>query len=285
METRPHDAQEPAEVSPAPTSSSSSGRPVVRAMSLGIAAGTVLLIGHVLWPIVQGNRDDVTGAKPRRLTTSIQCSQSLDDMVRDKNWQYANKSATDWCRVRLENEFTQCCQMAEFAKGRAEGCSGCAANCEHYLLMTMCNKYYGTACSVRRKPFFTSGARGLEVLESFCVPRDCMNTQDREALMGVFAVTYKPLRYGWTENYDETILECPSAAGLVILLICVTILAVCLGLPLAYLLFVAPQERGRVLVSQGDMKAPEEEASGDQDGLRNTANGGGDTLTSFKTTQ
>jgi len=135
------------------------------------------------------------------------------------------------------------------------------ADCRHTQLMQQCG-YFGQACLVKRKPFVRTGifasarpsdAQKVEVHETFCVPNECNNGPDRDALMAWFNVRYRDLRHGWTANYDETILECPSGvlAILMITLACVVFVIACAGL--CCFLCIAPKERGKTLISQADM--------------------------------
>eukprot|EP00401_Gymnodinium_catenatum_P032326 CAMPEP_0117525816 /NCGR_PEP_ID=MMETSP0784-20121206/35967_1 /TAXON_ID=39447 /ORGANISM="" /LENGTH=232 /DNA_ID=CAMNT_0005322029 /DNA_START=35 /DNA_END=733 /DNA_ORIENTATION=+ len=195
----------------------------------------------------------VASAPPRRLSTSLECRAGLDAMLRDPNWEFHNNSFTRWCRVLLENEFSQCCSMADFARGRAEDCTDCEAKCIHQPLAQFCTAYFGKACVVKRKPFFP-GAKDLVVLETFCVPEDCNNAADRAALMPWYSLTYKPRRSGWHKDYDQALLECPDSLveGLVWTFF-VLVLIVVLGI-VAYFLLVAPKDKGVTLVSQEQMQ-------------------------------
>lgn len=206
---------------------------------------------------------ELAGVGGRRLQTSTECRQRLNDVVTSENWQFWNRSERHWCRLRLENEFAQCCTIADFNKGTAEGCStsGCFADCRHTQLMQQCG-YYGQACLVRRKPFVRTGiysdnrpsdAEHLEVQETFCVPDACNNGPDREALMAWFKDRYRDLRYGWTANYDDATLECDNGVVMILLvtLLCIVVVVCCAGICVR--LFVAPAKRGRTLVSQEDM--------------------------------
>merc|ERR1712224_619874 len=97
-------------------------------------------------------------------------------MLKDPNWMLMNTTWTKWCRIRTENEMANCCSVADFAEGRAEGCSSdCLARCIHPPFDSFCDEHFGKACTVLRKPFYRSGAPGLQVRESFCVPEDCDN--------------------------------------------------------------------------------------------------------------
>eukprot|EP00931_Biecheleriopsis_adriatica_P068906 TRINITY_DN42803_c0_g1_i1.p1 TRINITY_DN42803_c0_g1~~TRINITY_DN42803_c0_g1_i1.p1 ORF type:complete len:262 (+),score=44.28 TRINITY_DN42803_c0_g1_i1:52-786(+) len=213
-----------------------------------------------------------SAAEERRLTTSTQCRTSLDLMLKDPNWKYVNNSATRWCRLRLENEMASCCTVANFAEGKAEGCSDCLAHCMHQNMIDLCVNHFGAACAVRRKPFFKTGAADLEVLESFCVPHECNNVPDRDALITWFAALYVGKRNGWHLDYDEARLECPSDAIAVLIGLAVAVVACLLGIPCGWFLLWAPKEKGLTLISQSDMQAQADDEDED-DGLRQTGMG------------
>lgn len=182
------------------------------------------------------------------------CSTKLDSMLVDPNWVLLNNSAVRWCRVRLENEMARCCRLADFARGRGEGCTNCAADCQHQPFIDLCNKYFGRACTVKRKPFFKSGAPELVVAESFCLPDTCDNDVDRDLMVLWFGTGYRGQRNGWHLDYDQAVLECESRAVTAIIAIVVSLVGVALAIPCSIFLFKAPRQRGRTLVSQAEMQ-------------------------------
>lgn len=213
--------------------------------------------------IIARNSRRLQGGSP---TTSGDCRSSLDAMTKDINWQTANTTFTRWCRVKAENVMARCCNVADFAKGRGEGCNDCAVNCVHAPFINLCNDHFGTACTIKRKPFYRSGAPELEISETFCVPEECNNHYDRAALMPWYSATYKPRRAGWHRDYDESSEpDCPSAAGTVIAVLAfLGVLAAPAGM-CAKFMFVAPKERGAQLVSQSDMQEEAEEDEDDEE--------------------
>lgn len=213
------------------------------------------------------------------------CSQTLDTMLNDGNWLFVNDSATRWCRLRLENEFAKCCTVADFARGYSENCGQCSADCMHQPFMDICGKYFGKVCTVKRKPFFKTGAPDIEVLESFCVPSACDNSNDRELLMAWFGTAYRGRRAGWHADYDSAVLDCPSSAVTIIVAVVFALIGIVGMLPLGIFLFKAPRERGRTLISQSEMQSgqsgqePQDavepmESFGKPRDLRRTAHGG-----------
>jgi len=222
--------------------------------------------------------EEVREAAPRRLQTSQQCREDLDDMLRDPNWGYVNNSATRWCRLRLENEMAGCCRVANFAEGKGEDCSDCVANCLHQNMITLCNQNFGQACIVKRKPFFRTGAADVEVQETFCVPTGCNNGADRDALIAWYAAIYVGSRNGWHLDYDEAVLECPSGVVTAIIVTVVVIVCIVACIPISIFLFKAPKERGRTLISQEQMQAESMRAEEDMDASLRGAGAGGDTL-------
>lgn len=205
---------------------------------------------------------------------SIQCRNSLVEMLRDPNWMHVNNSQTRWCRLRLENTMATCCRIANFADGKGEDCSGCTALCLHQNMITLCNQHFGQACVVRRKPFFKTGAPDVEVHETFCVPQECNNGPDRDALISRYGASFATDRFGWHLDYNEAVLECPSGVIGPIIVTVVVIACILLCIPISIFLFKAPKERGRTLISQEQMQA---ESMREDDDLRG-AGAGGDTL-------
>lgn len=168
----------------------------------------------------------------------------------------------------------RCCDLADFASGRGESCAvgtECAVSCHHKNMMDLCSSQFGKSCQVDRRLF--KGAP-LRVSETFCVPADCDNDSDREGLIAWYATLYAARLSGWHKYWDDALLNCPSAAvGALVYTILAIFIAV-VTLPVLWILFVAPQERGRVLMSQEEM-----EAQDDKDDLRGAASRG-DTLRS-----
>eukprot|EP00913_Durusdinium_trenchii_P018950 g17808.t1 len=179
---------------------------------------------------------------------------------------YVNNSQTRWCKLRLENTMATCCRIANFAQGRGEDCSGCVSSCIHQNM----------------------------VHETFCVPKECNNGADRDALVAWFAAYYVARRDGWHMDYDEerwglgtssallAVLECTSGVVTAIIVTITVIVCIVSCIPISIFLFKAPKERGRTLISQEQMQAEsmrgDEDPPDDMDGtLRSTA-GGGDTM-------
>lgn len=223
-------------------------------------------------------------APARRLTTSTECRSGLDNMLRDPNWLVVNTSMTRWCRLRAENEMANCCKVADFSRGYAEDCTDCMANCLHKQMQDLCvQQFNGLACEVHRKPFIRTGAPDMVVMETFCVPEDCNNNADKEAIVQWYDALYKKRRGGWHFSYDEFTLICPNGVFIAILWTILVILIIICLIPCALYLFKAPKERGRTLISQADMQtesaaddAPDatlRSAGGGQDALGNTGMG------------
>jgi len=176
------------------------------------------------------------------------------NMLDDDNWKFMNNSASRWCRVIVENKMSSCCSNAEFAKGKADNCPDCIADCMHDHFISFCNKYFGKACLVKRKPFHQNGV-SLTVHESFCIPEDCDNSEDlsRSAIMKWYAWHYRARRYHWMADYDEAEIECPNNVALIVFSVLGGFALVLAAIPVGLFLFRAPKERGRTLVSQQDM--------------------------------
>jgi len=232
-------------------------------------------------------------APDRRLqTTTAGCRTALNSMLEDSNWRFMNNSLVRWCRMRLENEMARCCTIADFANGRGQGCGDCLADCVHQHFDDLCNKEFGKACVVVRKPFAATslivdgreqGTPDLVVRESFCVPRACDNNADKDALIPWYGTLYVSLLNGWHGDYDEATLECPSNVMTVLLLVIAGLVLFAAAVPISIMLFTAPKERGRTLISQADMQDDADDQMGMSDmymtdqssagRLRNTAQG------------
>lgn len=199
-------------------------------------------------------------------TTSSKCRTALNGMLEDENWRFMNNSFTRWCRMRAENEMARCCGLADFANGRGEGCSNCEADCIHAHFDNMCNSQFGKACYVLRKPFHREReglhAKELIVKESFCVPENCNNNQDRDALMGWYGTLYVSLLDGWHADYDDATLVCPSAVGMVIFYVMLILILIAACIPVSIILFKAPKERGKTMISQEEMQAEADDGAG-----------------------
>merc|ERR1719401_2790353 len=88
-----------------------------------------------------------------------------------------NMTMMKWCRIKVENKMSVCCDNAEFAKGTADSCKeDCKADCVHVKMQEMCDKYFGKACTFERKLF--ANLSGFTVDETFCVPKECDNSND-----------------------------------------------------------------------------------------------------------
>lgn len=202
-------------------------------------------------------------------TTSKECRSGLDNMLRDSNWLLVNNSQVRWCRIILENDMSNCCSMEDFNRGIAENCNSCDTNCAYQGMIDMCNTYFGQACTVTRKPF--PKAPGVKVQETFCVPNDCNNNGDKLALMAWYGTLYAGRRGGWTLNYDSAVLTCPGSAGQILTIIAIIVILALLAVPISIVLFVAPKERGRTLISQSDMNQDDDEDDSPNQDLRATA--------------
>lgn len=205
------------------------------------------------------------------------------DMLDSSDWQFWNNTATRWCRIIVENKMSACCTDAEFAKGIAGDCPDCIANCMHTQYIEFCNKHFGKACKVVRRPFHANGVMGLTVHESFCIPHACANSEDleRSAILKWFAWHYRMRRIHWHYDYDEAIVECPDSILLIVFSILAGFIVVLGSIPVGLFLFKAPKERGRTLISQADMQDSAQDSvpiGEDEDTLRSAAFGGGDTL-------
>lgn len=176
-------------------------------------------------------------------------------MINNPNWQLMNNSAMRWCRVRLENEMANCCQLADFVTGRGEGCTDCMADCVHRHFDDLCNRHFGQACLVERFPFDLTGAPEVQVTESFCVPEACNNRVDRDALLAFYDSEYQDVRVGWLLNYNKGTLTCPGNELFVAVIVVVCVLLCCGSIPICWFVCVAPRERGKTLVSQADMQS------------------------------
>mmetsp|Transcript_109612 Transcript_109612/g.316929 ORF Transcript_109612/g.316929 Transcript_109612/m.316929 type:complete len:292 (-) Transcript_109612:218-1093(-) len=214
-------------------------------------------------------------ASSRRLSTSSKCRQALEAMLTDEHWNFMNHSYTRWCRIKAENEMARCCSLADFAFGRGENCAQnteCATTCHHTNMMDLCSAQFGKACLVDRKLFKDVP---LRVSETFCVPTDCDNDSDRESLIAWYGTLYAARLSGWHSNWDDAQLNCQSAAVGALIYTLLALFIVVVLLPIMWILFVAPQERGRVLMTQDEMQAQGEKEGEAMPDLRSAASQGG----------
>lgn len=254
---------------------------------VGVAAIGSEFAGGLPFPAIAGVfGGPEESAQPRRLTTSTKCRQALEYMLNDDGWIRMNRTYTRWCRIKTENEMARCCKLADFELGRGEECetsftSGvpveteCFAKCHHSRLAGLCNSWYGRACEVERKIFKEIP---LKVSETFCVPEECDNSNDRDNLINWFSTLYAKRLNGWHGDWDSAELLCPAAAiGALIWTGVGLILAPALC-GVLYIVCVAPKEKGRLLITQEEMQAEANAENNDSTpaNLRGTARTVGD---------
>lgn len=184
--------------------------------------------------------------------TTMQCRVSLQNMLYNDDWRFMNDTMTKWCRIRVENKMSTCCTNAEFAKGKADSCSDCKADCVFTRMAALCNEHFGKACVLTRKPFSKNNV-SFEVAETFCVPTDCDNAEDLgdNLLIRWYDAQYRYERSAlWMKDYadaEDIKAGCPNSTVAIIIGVVVGIIVVVLSIPLGLFLFKAPKERGRVL--------------------------------------
>merc|ERR1719215_536845 len=149
----------------------------------------------------------------------------------------------NWCRIRLENRMSTCCTNAEFAKGMADSCSDCVADCVFSKMEGLCNAHFGKACKLTRKPFSRNNV-SMQVVETFCVPEDCNNAEDlkNNLLVKWFDAQYRLERQTlWMYDYgDSEDLVCPTMTVTIIVSVIVAVILVIVSIPIAIFLFKAP---------------------------------------------
>lgn len=196
-------------------------------------------------------------------STTMQCRVSLQNMIYNEDWRFMNNTQMRWCRIRLENRMSTCCNNAEFAKGTADGCNNCKADCVHTKMASLCNSHFGKACTLTRKPFSKNNI-SMQVAETFCVPKECDNSEDlsNNLLVKWFDAQYRYERTTlWMYDYsDAEDLACPSMLIVVILSIIGAIIVGIISIPVGIFLFRAPKERGRVLRGVDDDEDGAEDA-------------------------
>lgn len=241
----------------------------IRARSRMVTCGLpALCVLFAAVSIMLGSAGASSGSGPqtdhhgRRLTTSSACRADLDSMLRDANWLFVNDTWTKWCRIKLESTMAICCKLEDFNRGYAEMCSGCMADCTHTQMTTLCNKWFGQAGTLVRHPFLNTGAPDVAVTETFCVPSSCTNAADLTAIMPWYSAIYRSRRAGWFLSYDDASITIPSNAGTIVVIVIAVVVAIALMIPLGIILFQAPKERGRTLISQAEMQAAEDEGEG-----------------------
>lgn len=181
------------------------------------------------------------------------------DMVTNPDWLIMNQRQEDWCRLKAENEFINCCTRPNWERGNAEGCSDCEADCIHTQMISLCNTYFGTACYIERKPFAKTGAPDFMTVETVCLPEDCLTDTDEPLIIPWYGQQYANRRSGWTYDFDEVTIYCPSSAGAIIFYVILALLGVAAAGGCGLFLFRAPKERGQTLIDQSEMNADQEE--------------------------
>lgn len=214
---------------------------------------------------------------------SAECRLSFIAMMNNKDWQFLNDTSTRWCRIKVENKMSVCCKNAEFAKGKADSCSDCKADCVHTKMAGLCASYFGKACNLNRKLFGKNNI-SMMVLETFCVPKTCDNSNDLDnnALVTWYDYAYRNRRLStyWQLDYsDAKPLECPSPAVMIIVITFLSVVVIILSIPIGIFLFKAPKERGRVMQGTDDDE-PDFETHVEQmmPQIGNSAAGKGDTF-------
>jgi len=120
-------------------------------------------------------------------------------------------------------------------------------------MTSLCNSHFGKACKLTRSPF-TKNNITMQVTETFCVPKDCDNSEDlaNNLLVKWFDAQYRTDRTqdpkNWMYDYsDAEDLDCPSMVLIITLSVVGAIILSILFIPVGVFLFKAPKERGRVL--------------------------------------
>jgi hypothetical protein len=177
------------------------------------------------------------------------CSEAFNNMLQDTNYKYMNKTFQQWCRVRVENKLAGCCSLVDFAAGKAEGCANkCKVSCEHRPFEHLCNTWFGTACRVTRAPFY-SNVSSFEITETFCLPRDCENDDDKSGFLMHYHIYYLLSRYSqWQKDYEHGTLECPSNTEMLILMLAGALLGFLGAVWLLIYLRRPPPQKGATLV-------------------------------------
>jgi len=191
----------------------------------------------------------------------MQCRVSLQNMLYNKDWRFMNDTMSRWCRIKVENKMSTCCTNAEFAKGTANKCTDCVADCIHSKMTDLCNAHFGRACILTRKPFSKNNIT-MAVQETFCVPKECDNAEDLKSnlLIKWFDAQYRYERTQlWMVDYsDAEPLACPTMVVVIIVSVVIAIIVIIVSIPLSIFLFKAPKERGRVMRGQEDDEETED---------------------------
>jgi hypothetical protein len=123
-------------------------------------------------------------------------------------------------------------------------------------MKSFCASYFGRACTISRKPFYQNNVTFV-VDETFCIPEECDNSDDLDSgyLLRWYDVAFKSRRYGQNYRYSYTEISdisCPSATVLIILICVIIVVLAIICVPIAWYVFIAPKERGRVLQGSDD---------------------------------
>jgi len=183
------------------------------------------------------------------------CSESFNHMLADENYKYMNKTFQQWCRVRVENKLAGCCELVDFAKGKADLCvDKCEVSCEHTPMHQICNKHFGTACKVKRAPFFTNVST-FEVTETFCLPQQCVNKDDVSSFLLHYHIYYLSTRYQqWQKDYEHGELVCPDDTEMLVLIIVSTVVGFALLVWAICYLRRPPPQKGQTMIEANPRK-------------------------------
>lgn len=178
---------------------------------------------------------------------SRQCSESFNAMLQDPNYKYMNKTFQQWCRVRVENKIAGCCELVDFAQGKADLCvAKCQVSCEHRPFEQLCNTWFGTACKVRRAPFYTNVST-FEVTETFCLPKECQ--EDKGEFLTHYHIYYESQRYSqWQKDYEHGEMICPDNTEMLVLIVVSSLIGFGLAVWLLVYLRRPPPQKGATLV-------------------------------------
>lgn len=177
------------------------------------------------------------------------CSESFNGMLGDTNYRYMNKTFQQWCRVRVENKLAGCCEIVDFAQGKADTCAEkCKVSCEHRPFEQLCNTWFGTACKVKRAPFH-SNVSTFEITETFCLPKECVNDDDVDSFLMHYHIYYLNQRYSqWQKDYEHGTIECPQYTELLILIVVSSLVGFFLAVWLLVYLRRPPPQKGATMV-------------------------------------
>lgn len=161
-----------------------------------------------------------------------------------------------YCRLRIENKLTACCNSIDFVNEQATECRPtCETQCQFHEYWETCQTHLGgQACVVERKPF-KDNIPSFTLKEYFCLPQECLNDADKDSIMEHYAYSWQEGREGWRKDYGDSSIQCEEGSYwsylfMIALISCCALVGMCV----TYVAYVPPSLRKQQGISPEDQK-------------------------------